>query len=491
MSASNPSPAFRRHAFFLALAIMAGALLLAATALAGPAAATFFVAPDGNDGNPGSSAAPWQTLQHAVDTAAPGDTIEVRAGTYAGARIERSGTAQAWLTLRAATGQVVIIDRPGPDNRHGSNLELETWEGDGVVAYWVIEGLEVTGAPSWGIDSRGNETQHSHHLIIRNNHVHHNGVASGRTGIFAAFTDDIIVEYNDTHDNGEHGVYLNNSSDRFTVRYNRSHANQFAGLHFNGDESMGGDGIMSNGLIEGNLLYDNGNGGAAINLDGIEETVIRNNVITNNRATGIAIFQQDGAICSRNNTVIHNTIQMPDNGRWAILISGTGCTGNQIFNNIILSDHAFRGAISLPATSVSGIASDYNIVANRFSTDDGDSNQTLAAWQQRGYDTHSVVASAGALFVDPGSDFHLLAGAVAVDMATGAHTTVLDADRRNRPAGAAPDVGAYEFSAESGTPVTPTATATATPTATPTATGTIPPPLTPLPIEGYLPTIIR
>ena len=126
MSASNPLPAFRRHAFFLALAIMAGALLLAATALAGPAATTFFVAPDGNDGNPGSSAAPWRTLQHAVDTAAPGDTIAVRAGTYAGARIERSGTAQAWLTLRAVTGQAVIIDRPGPNNRHGSNLELET-----------------------------------------------------------------------------------------------------------------------------------------------------------------------------------------------------------------------------------------------------------------------------------------------------------------------------------------------------------------------------
>jgi pectin methylesterase-like acyl-CoA thioesterase len=134
MPASNLSPAFRRNAFFLALAVTAGALLLAATALAGPAATTFFVAQDGSDGNSGSAAAPWRTLQHAVDTAEPGDTIEVRAGTYAGARIERSGTAQAWLTLRAASGQAVIIDRPGPDNRHGSNLELETWAGDGVVA---------------------------------------------------------------------------------------------------------------------------------------------------------------------------------------------------------------------------------------------------------------------------------------------------------------------------------------------------------------------
>ena len=107
------------------------------------------------------------TIQHAVDSVQPGDTILVHAGTYVGARIEQSGTAVAHITLRANDGETVLINQSGPNNRHDSNLELETWEGDGIVAYWVIEGLEVADAPNWGIDVRGSESAHSHHITIR------------------------------------------------------------------------------------------------------------------------------------------------------------------------------------------------------------------------------------------------------------------------------------------------------------------------------------
>ena len=408
---------------------------------------TYYVATNGDDLNPGSALAPWRTLQHAVEQVLAGDTILVMSGTYQGMRIENSGTAQAWISLKAAPGAQVIINAPGPENKHSSNIEVETWENDGTVAYWIIEGLKVANAPNWGIDLRGNEDHKSHHLTIRNNRVHDNGVASGKTGIFAAFADDLLIEGNESYSNGEHGIYISNSSDRYIVRDNRLYQNQGCGVHQNGDASMGGDGILSDGIVEANLIYGNGSlGGAAINMDGVVNALVVNNVIYDNSATGIAIFQQDGAVCSQNNRILHNTILMPSNGRWGILIGGTGCTGNKLFNNIILSLHSYRGSINLPASMVAGFESDYNLVVDRFTTDDGDSILSLGQWQQNGYDLHSFLGLPGDLFINPESkDFHLKEGSPAIDTGVDLPDVTGDFDGLPRPSGDGYDIGAYEY----------------------------------------------
>lgn len=408
---------------------------------------TYYVATNGNNGNSGSAAAPWLTLQYAVDTVAPGDTILVQSGTYVGMRIEQSGTAGSWLRLAAAPGANVLINTPGPNNAHNSNIELENWDGDGTVSYWIIEGLEVANAPNWGIDMRGNEDNHSHHFIIRGNNVHHNGLSTSSTGIFTGFVDDIVVEDNDSHHNGEHGIYLSNSGDRFTVRGNQLHHNANCGLHMNGDLSQGGDGTISDGLIEQNTIYENGVGGCAgINMDGVTNTLIRNNLLYQNHATGIAIFQQDGAVCSHDNRVLNNTLVMANDARWAILLSATDCTNNKLYNNILYTYHAWRGVISLPASTVSGFASDYNVVMSRFSTDDGDSVITLAQWQALGYDTHSLIATPAELFLnEPGYDYHLKPGSPAVDVGTTLPDVPDDWDGQPRPVGAGFDIGADEY----------------------------------------------
>ena len=411
-----------------------------------PAANTYYVSPSGSNGNPGSQALPWATLQHAVDSVIPGDTILALSGTYAGARIEVSGTVNAWITLKAAPGAAVIINQPGPNNKHNSNLEIETWDGSETVAYWVIEGLEVTSAPEAGIDSRGSATGKNHHITIRGNRVHHNGVAASRTGIFVAFTDYVLVEDNESYNNSEHGVYINNSSDNFTVRHNHLYQNANCGLHMNGDASMGGDGIMSNGLVENNIIEDNGvGGGAAINMDGVSSSVVRNNLLYNNHATGIAIFQGDGAVCSQNNLFLHNTIRMASNGRWAILVADPACTGNQLFNNILISDHSYRGSINLAGGAPAAFTSNYNVVMDRFTTDDGDTVIPLNQWQALGYDANSFIATASALFVNPAANNYLLLPAgPAVDAGS---NQGLRQDLRGvpRPCGLGFDIGAYEY----------------------------------------------
>ena len=407
----------------------------------------FYVAPNGSDADDGSLATPWLTIQHAVNNVAPGDTIRLHSGTYAGARIETSGTAAAWITLAAAPGANVLINTPGPNNKHDSILEFETWEGSETVAYWLVEGLEVATAPNWGIDLRGLEGNHSHDFIIRNNRVHDNGRDSGKSGIFTGFVDNMIVEGNESYANGEHGIYLSNSGDHFLVRANRLHHNNNCGLHINGDLDSGADGIISDGLIENNIIYENGDGGCSgINMDGVTDSIVRNNLLYENHAGGISIFQENGALCSQNIRLLNNTIVQAQDGRWAINISAEKCINNKIFNNIILTFHPWRGSIVIPSPTLSGFESDYNVIMDRFSADDDNSVISLSQWQALGFDTHSIVATPAEVFAASG-DYHLHPQSPALDAGLTLPAVEADLEGRPRPQAAAYDIGAYEYPA--------------------------------------------
>jgi len=49
-------------------------IALALVACRAAAADTYFVAPGGHDGWPGTDSRPWTTIQHAAETLGPGDT---------------------------------------------------------------------------------------------------------------------------------------------------------------------------------------------------------------------------------------------------------------------------------------------------------------------------------------------------------------------------------------------------------------------------------
>jgi parallel beta-helix repeat protein len=353
-------------------------------------AAERHVATSGSDRNPGSRAAPWATLQFAVEHAQPGDSIVMHGGTYAGCRINLSGEYGAWISLKAAPGERIVIDRPGPKNRHRSNLEIETYGGERKVAYWLIQGLVVEGAPWAGIDIRGQSDSFDHHITLLDNEVHH----CGRTGIFVAFSDDLWIEGNQSHHNGEHGIYISNSSDRPTLKRNTCHDNHACGIHLNGDASMGADGVISGALIQGNTIYANGRGGGAgINMDGVVESEVIANNIFENRAGGIALYAINAAEASRDVRLENNTVRMPQGSRWAVNITNDTCRNITLLGNTLYHADPRKGAVRIPTPRLPGLHSDYNRVSDRFSTDGGGSIINLSAWQADGWDLHSTLIS--------------------------------------------------------------------------------------------------
>ncbi len=261
-----------------------------------------------------------------------GDSVLVLEGNYIGFDIRTNGNQNSPIVFKAIESSVVIDQRNAvtPD---GINIENTSWI--------VIDGFEVQDQPRAGIRAAVSDF-----ITIRNNNCHNNY----RWGIFTGFTDDITIENNScSFSEDEHGIYVSNSSDRPIISNNHSFNNNGCGIHMNGDISMGGDGIISNAIVEGNILHDNGyGGGSAINMDGVQGSNIFNNLIYNNHATGIAMYQIDGGDGSKNNKVYNNTIIQPTDGRWCI-ISVNGSTGNTLYNNILINHHSFRGSIALDA----------------------------------------------------------------------------------------------------------------------------------------------
>jgi hypothetical protein len=435
-------------------------------------AATYYVSPSGSDSNAGTQAAPWRTLQKAGDVARADDDVVVTPGTYQGFRPRNSGTLAAPVRFLAQPG--VIVTSPGPANANSDNI----WVRD--VDYVVIDGFESRNAPRAGVAVQGEPDANAIGITIRNCFCHDNG----RWGIFTGFARDLLIEHNETsYSAAEHGIYVSNSGDRPIVRRNHVHHNRASGIQLNADPAQqgpdptdpGGDGIITDALVEANVIHDNGAaGGAAINLASVRTSLFRDNLLYNNHASGIAGWDDGNGTewGTQENDFVGNTIVQASDGRFAIgLINGS--VNNTVLNNILLHPGT-RGSLNVDPGSLPGLVSDYNIVVNRFSDDD--LFYDLATWRaMTGLEAHSVIATASALFADAAAnDFHLALSSPAIDAGTFLDNLPRDLDGDPRPQGASFDIGADEIASNTSPPPSttprPSATRTPTPSATQTAT---------------------
>jgi parallel beta-helix repeat protein len=261
-----------------------------------------------------------------------GVTVVVRAGKYAGFQLgwdfPQNGTAAQPIIFRADPGAVIT-------SRNGETSDRINLEGS---SYVVIDGLTVDNA-SGNIDRACIRTVSGRNVIIRDNDVSN----CGTWGIFTSHSDYVRIQdnktsFNNSEDSDNHGIYVSNATVNPVIVGNQVRVNRGAGHHMNGDLSQGGNGLITGAGIERNVIHGNGvKGGSAINCDGVQRSLIRNNLLYGNHASGISLYRIGAAGGARNNVVVNNTIRMASDGRWAINIKNRS-TGNTVSNNVLLHD---------------------------------------------------------------------------------------------------------------------------------------------------------
>jgi hypothetical protein len=254
--------------------------------------------------NPGSS------IQAAVNSATPGTTIRVTAGTYTEKVLfsSKSGTSGNYITLKADAGVVLTGTGLSPSGRQGLITITNS-------SYVRIEGFEIKdfitsgGNTPCGILVQGSGTK----VQIVNNKIHNirnnstcadpcgegaHGLAVYGTSSSASITD-ILVEGNEIYGNvlqASESLVINGNVDRFEVLNNHVHDNNNIGFDFIGFEDecsgCGNNDRVRNGIVRGNTAtnnstttnpwYNNESSSGGFYVDGGQYIVFERNISTGN-----------------------------------------------------------------------------------------------------------------------------------------------------------------------------------------------------------------
>ena len=384
-------------------------------------AATFYVAKDGRDSDPGTEAKPWATVRHGVAAMAAGDTLVIRAGTYPESiEYPPSGSPERMTTIKALPGEQVVIQ--ANDINHcavvhdrsylliqglvfdASDLRLPEGASGQIIevsggSHITIDGCEVRG----GHDANG--IIGGNHCTYTNNHIHHINVGgeAGYYGMYPGGHDNLIAHNTIHHANGWgiHAYNTRGGADRNTFIANRIY-------HCGFKEKKPGElpgkvtgsaGPWSAGRF-GGIILSSGSGDVAYN-----------NVIFDNDGPGIFIGY--GAVDPQiyNNTLYGNN--RAGNDAQVRIGDPHGTATNPLFSNNIVYGPSGKDIVQ---ENIKGtVTMETNLL---------------------GRDPRFVDAAKG--------DFHLKPGSPAIDAGTDARAPKTDLEGKKRPQGGGCDIGAYE-----------------------------------------------
>lgn len=422
--------------------MMAKVFVAAAIAAGFALGEDFYVAPDGDDANPGTLQKPFRDPVKAAAKLQPGDTLFFRAGEYkcrasgvVGLSPARSGENGKPITFRNYNNEHVKIDGGGSDWGFTPN----GW------SWIVIDGFEIVNGTHYGMKiSKGHGgEQFSDHVTVRNCEIHDTGMEC----IFAFSATHLTIENCHLHDSkGSHGLYINKGCHNAVVRNVTSENNRGnSGMQIN---AAGGG--TTNALIERCLLRGNAQG---LSLMGAIDCTFRNNVVFNDgfdgpRGSGwreVILWtygenKAPGTICEgnvfENNTFVN---LVPPGHKMNHLVHSKAGTKNCTFRNNIF---VIRGKPVFTLESFDGFVFENNCLYTIGGGAQVDKNGSLSDFAKAKGLKESGTIGQDPLFADlEKGDFRLQDGSPCID--AGART-----DSKNNIGGKARDIGAYERGAE-------------------------------------------
>ncbi len=383
-------------------------------------AATFYVAPAGNNSNLGTEAKPWKTVAHAVNTMAAGDTTLVRGGTYHEAliRFKRSGTQASPIKLLNYPGESPIIDFL--DNASSHRLLIQHSSGHNVAIGWItIEGFEIRNGYN------GIKFHNLHDSVIRGNWIHHNvsqGIM-GQGGHHNLF-DRNIINHNGNFHGCAAGELSPNGEGKTTV------CTQTHGLYMHGNYYT-----ITNNLIYDNLAYG----------------------ITHNGSPTSTYSQLRHArpeFAGAANWIIANNTFAYQHQRGGIVVWGAKCANARIENNIFYENSVSRSGFAQGIDFVSSTSTGITIRNNlAYATSPGSTVFLSSGANEWVHYTQSgnLVNISNPGFVNAPAtlpatpNFALTARSPAIDAGLPLATVKIDFNGTPRPQGRALDIGAYEY----------------------------------------------
>jgi len=294
----------------------------------------YYVAPDGNDGNPGTEAQPFRTISQGVSVAQAGDTVYVREGTYyERVRISSSGTADNPIVISAYPGERPVIDA---EYQGGSYDFAVTIQG----GYIIFDGFEVKRGVG-GVQAVG------HHVTVRNVNCHHNlGSGIQVNGDYGLVENCDVWRNCLANENGQNadvgwgaGLAVGRYPSDATIRKNVVYNNWGEGIIvFEGDHAV----------IEDNVVYDNY--AVQLYVANYSYVTMRRNLVydTDDPAfslrKGAAIGVCDEALApdmkSYHLTIVNNLAMGGSSPfRWSRQITDTGLKDSLIAYNTFVNSH--------------------------------------------------------------------------------------------------------------------------------------------------------
>lgn len=415
----------------------------------------YYVAPDGNDEQPGTAGQPWRTLQHAAETLRAGETVYVLTGVYHERVIpQASGYAGHFITYAAYPGATPTIDGTGltlPDELAGL-FEIAG------RSYIRVSGLRIANAGPYA-DNAGLLVIDSDHIIVEQvttyqtassgigvwgsqqitlagNTVDLAGSGGGQECITVAGTDTFEVRYNTVVRCQKEGIDAKDGAANGKIYRNHVYQTQAVGIYVDAWDKSTHDIEVFQNRVHDILRYD----GIALASEAggtLAAIKVYNNLIYSNTYAGLALAHNGSGGPLRDIQIVNNTIY--DNGRtWGggLVVDTPDVQAVVIRNNLVSDNLAFQIVIS-PGIALDQITVDHNLI-NGFGGVEGETRGTDYVEG----DPRFVHAAA--------ADFYLRADSPALDAGTALAAPPVDYDGRVRPQDgnadgvAAYDIGAYE-----------------------------------------------